>query len=269
VHGPHRGGVPPLSPSPSPSRLRDRLLTRRVARAATSPSGLLAAGAGVAAGALVGLPLPGAVGVGVVAWAVRVAVAAAARRRPGVVVDPFALPEPWRGFVREALQARARFVHVVEGAAPGPLQERLRALARRVDDGVQACWRVARRGAELDDALAHLDEGALRAELARVEAQQPAPGSPLEGTAAALRAQLASAERLRRRAADAAATLRLLDARLGDAVARVVELTARGAGEPAALGGLGDDVDGVVGELEALRAALDEAGPGGEPGPVP
>ena len=51
-----------------------------------------------------------------------------------------------------------------------------------------------------------------------------------------------------------------LDARLDEAVARAVELSL-GAGDAAAAGGLEGDVDRLVEEMEALRLALDDAGP--------
>jgi hypothetical protein len=50
--------------------------------------------------------------------------------------------------------------------------------------------------------------------------------------------------------------LRLLDARLDELVARSAEVSV-GAGDT---GGLSDEVDGVVTELEALRLALEETG---------
>ncbi len=61
-------------------------------------------------------------------------------------------------------------------------------------------------------------------------------------------------------AAEARDRLRLLDARLDEAVARAVELSL-GAGDAAAAGGLQGDVDQLVEEMEALRVALDDAGP--------
>jgi len=50
--------------------------------------------------------------------------------------------------------------------------------------------------------------------------------------------------------------LQLLDARLDEAVARAVELSLNA--DVGALGGLGSDVDAVVGDMEALRQALEE-----------
>ena len=53
--------------------------------------------------------------------------------------------------------------------------------------------------------------------------------------------------------------LRLLNARLDEAVARAYELSVQ-ASDVADLSGLGDDVDGLVLEMEALRQGLEEAG---------
>jgi hypothetical protein len=74
---------------------------------------------------------------------------------------------------------------------------------------------------------------------------------------AALRAQVASAERMTATAADADDRLRLLSARLEESAARAVELSL-GAGTDADLAGLGSEVDEVVDQLESLRLALGE-----------
>jgi len=58
-------------------------------------------------------------------------------------------------------------------------------------------------------------------------------------------------------ASEARDRLRLLDARLDEAVARAVELSL-GTGDARALQG---DVDQLVEEMEALRLALEDAGP--------
>ena len=84
-------------------------------------------------------------------------------------------------------------------------------------------------------------------------------------TMEALEAQVASARRLGVVAQDARDRLSLLDARLDEAVARAVELSLR-AEDVAELGGLGGDVEDLVGEMESLRVALDEAGAAGRGG---
>ena len=244
--------------------LRDRLLTHRATRAATSASGIVVAGAGVAAGILIGLPLAGVLALGAGAWAARVAVAVP-RRRTGERVDAMALHEPWREFVWEAQQAQRRFTEATERARSGPLQDRLATIGGRVDDAVDECWRVARAGEALTEARSAIDAIEAHSDLmslADKDGRLPPADSNLGRTAAALQAQLATAERLDATIADAHARLQLLDARLGEIVTRAIELAAQSdvGDQLGPLRGLGDDVEGVVVELEALRGALDETG---------
>jgi hypothetical protein len=60
-------------------------------------------------------------------------------------------------------------------------------------------------------------------------------------------------------ARDAQDRVRLLNARLDEAVARAVELSIR-AEDVGELGGLGTDVEHLVEEMESLRVSLEEAG---------
>jgi hypothetical protein len=79
--------------------------------------------------------------------------------------------------------------------------------------------------------------------------------------AESLEAQRAAAARLDQVIDSAQTELRLLDARLGEAVARTLELSAQAGTDADAtrVTGLEADVEGVVSEMEALRRALDEA----------
>src|SRR6516162_8211002 len=97
---------------------RDRFFTPPVARAITSPSGILLAGATVSAGILVGLPLAGVVAVGAGTFAARIAVAIP-RDKNRERIDPFTLQDPWRRFVQEALDAQRRFNSAVHDARSG------------------------------------------------------------------------------------------------------------------------------------------------------
>jgi hypothetical protein len=56
---------------------------------------------------------------------------------------------------------------------------------------------------------------------------------------------------------DARSQLRLLDARLDEAVTRAIELSLRSPAD-ADLTGLGSDVESLVQDMEALRAALED-----------
>lgn len=242
---------------------KDRFLTPRVAKAMLSPSAILLAGAGAGVAIATGLPLVVAPVAAGAAWAARV-LAAVPRATPTERIDPFALPEPWRRFVVEALKAQVRYQQTVSGAEPGPVRDRLVAIGARIDDGVQEAWRIARRGSQLVDARAAIDDEGARRELAALDAA-PGGGSAVERTADALRSQIETAQRLDTTIADVRSQLQLLDARLDESVARATELSVRIAA-PDELGPVGADVDDLVGEMEALRAALEEASGQGRSG---
>ncbi|MFN2608948.1 MAG: hypothetical protein ABR511_13840 [Acidimicrobiales bacterium] len=239
-----------------PSRYR----TPATARAVTAPSAVLAAGVGASVAILAGAPLAAAAVVGLACWAGRVALGLPRRPR-AERIDPSAVAEPWRGFVRSAVAARDRFERAVATTDPGPLRDRLSELAARVATGASEAWRVAKRADALDRAVAEMDARGVQARLERCRADLAAtPGRPeLAATIEALGNQLASAERLAAVTAGARDRLALVDARLDEAVARALELSLQ-AGDAGDVASLGTAVDGVVGELESLRQALDETG---------
>lgn len=244
---------------------RDRFFTPRVARAITSPAGILLAGAGAALGILGGLPLAAAAAVGAAAYGVRVAVAIP-RRPAGERIDAFAVGDPWRRFVIDAQQAKQRFDRAVRGVRPGPLQDRLAEVGSRIADGVVECWRIAKQGHALEAAWRQLDTRTIEAELRQVhadqnEASEPRTQEALARTRRALESQLASAERIAQVARDAGDRLRVLNAQLDEAVARAIELSVP-ATDASDLSPLTADVENVVGELESLRLALEETGGG-------
>ena len=230
---------------------RDRFLTRRVAKAMTSPSAILLGGAGAAGVIAAGLALPLAPVVGAALYGARVL--AAMERKPKQEVNLRSLTDPWRTFVADAIDARQRYGRALETASSGPLRDRLGEIGRRLDDGVEESWRIARRGMALESALRQLEDP--RAVHERLEhARRSGAGKQLEQS---LQAQLDSTSRIVGVAQDARHRLQLLDARLDEAVARAVEL-ALSSDDPGAAGGLGSDVDAVVGDMEALRQALEE-----------
>jgi hypothetical protein len=245
------------------------LLARDAVVAGMGPTAILAAGAGAAVGILVGGGLIGAITLAVVAWLIAVAIPVGrkhlARRGPGAV-DPFSLREPWRHAVQEALAAQNRFRQATAGVAAGPLQDRLTTIGAQLERGVAEAGRVARRGQTLEDVRRQIDTGTIVAELQRLEAVaqvSPTEDSSRAGTAEALRAQLATAERIDGVLDETRDRLGLLDARLDEAVARSLELSVR-TDDPDQLGGVNTTVDEVLEEMEALRLALDEAD-GGAP----
>lgn len=244
-------------------RLPENIRTPAVARAVTSPSAVLLAGAGTAAAILGGLPLAAAAGVGALAWAARVAFAVPRRTR-GERIDPFRVGEPWRRYVQDAQQAKARFDRTVARMRTGPLRERLTTIGGRLDDGVRECWRIAQQGDELVGAYRQLDVGAVEKELAQLREDARTSGgesrqASIERSIRAVEAQLASAERIRAVADDSSDRLRLINAQLDESVARAVELSV-GANDVGDLSPLTDDVENLVGELEALRQGMEETG---------
>jgi hypothetical protein len=195
---------------------------------------------------------------------------AALPRAPGKpAIEPRALDQPWRTYVERAEDSRRRFDAAVRRARAGPLADRLALIGQRVGAGVEESWAVAQRGNALSEARRQIDVDAIVNDLkatrrALDDPESQAPGRELKrrtlaGTAEALTAQLSSARRLEDVITRADAELRLLDARLAEAVTRAIELSVH-AGDDSDLGQLGEDVDGVVSEMETLRQALDEAG---------
>jgi hypothetical protein len=270
-------------------RLPEHLKDRKTAKAVTAPSALLLAGAGIAVGVLVGLGLPLAILIGVVAYGVRVAFALPRKPKPERI-DLTRLSQPWRAYVKDAMDAGHRYERAVAMAEPGPLHDRLNEIGMRLDAGVRECYRIGRRGAALDAGLAGLQTGVAWSDLVhgldnyRVPAEvreRIQQGEVIQDNTAllgelkkfgmdgqalekleALQAQVLSAQRLSKVAEDARSRLELLNARLDEAVARAVELSLS-AEDATALQGLGGDVDDLVREMESLRTAMDEAGRAG------
>ena len=233
---------------------RDRFLTPPVARAMTSPLGILLAGAGAAAGILTGGGAVVAAGIGAALWAGRVAVAIP-RDPKGAKIDPYALRQPWRGAIEDALAAQKQFREAVASTQVGPLRERLATIEGRIEDGVAEAWRVACSGDAIVTARERIDVEGARHDLAEVEGSA---GEAMERTAQSLRAQLSSARRMEQTIAEARDRLRLTNARLDEAVARAIELSVAGH-TVEDVQGLGDDVEAMVTDLEALRQGLEEA----------
>jgi hypothetical protein len=260
-------------------RIPEGARTPSVARAAVSPSAVIATGAGVAVGLVVGLPVVGAVVLGAACWGVRMALAAASssRRRRAAQpepIDPYSVPEPWRGFVQQALTARVRFAEAAGRTPPGPLHDRLGEVSTKMGDGVRECWRVAHLGASLASALAALDPDGTSRQLRRLQDGRTRPGPATSGagsaermagdqtavdqTEAALAARLQAARRMEAVVQHTTDRLSILTAQLGEAVAAAVELSIDAGDETAAVP-IAGSVDAIVGEMRALRQATEEA----------
>ena len=234
--------------------------SQSVVRAGLSPVALGGAAVGAVVGLLAWSGLVGLVLLVALTWAIGTGVTVLLQRNGGSLgpaerIDPFAVGEPWRHFVRDAVTARNRFDEALRTARPGPVRDRLTDIRRSVDAGVQECWQVAQQAQVVSQARKRLDAPALRRRLESLEANGNEPAAD------SVRSQLESAARLDGVIADTTARLETLEARLTAAVANAIEVSAL-AGRDDDLIGLGSTVDQVVDELESLRLALAETNAG-------
>jgi hypothetical protein len=161
--------------------------------------------------------------------------------------------------VRGAERARERFHRAARRVPAGPLRATLDEFADRIDTSVDECRRIAAGGRVLAEARIAIDTGGIDAALrAATERQAAHPDDArAASTVAALQSQRATADRMDRVIDDTVSQLRLLDARLGEAVARMLELSAQ-AEVAISVPQLSSDVDSLVSDLEALRLAVEE-----------
>ena len=263
-----------------PGALRRRPFS--LARGATAPSGLVLAGGGVLAGELAHLRVEASVGIGLGVWLVRLVAAALRRERRSVrtvSIDPWAVPEPWRSLVQEAVGSRERFDHIVSDWPPGPMKERLSSACGAVSNATEEVWRIARLGASLGPSGPAATGDALSARLRALQESRgadritprggrPGPGSaPAAGTDAEEESLAAQLQAVRRRDAASQEVLdrvRMLVAQLTVAVADLAGL-ALGHPDPGDLRGPAgagsgplDAIAALLVELERLRKAVDE-----------
>lgn len=204
---------------------------------------------------LVVLVLVAAVLAAVMALAVRNQRAGVTRRTHDPSIDAFGVGEPWRRLVQSALRSQSRYRELLSATEPGPTRDRLAEIGTEVDAAVSECWRIARRGNDLGQALDGMAVARARQQLAAIPADETDPA--VTGQADALRSRIASYDRVAASSADAERQLRLLVARLEETATRGTELSL-GPGADPSLAALGTDVTHVVEELEALRLAFDE-----------
>jgi hypothetical protein len=239
---------------------RDRFFSPPVARAVTSPSAIVATGAGIATGIVLGA-LTGGIGWialpvigGVLGYGGRVAVAIPRNDSP-VNVDPFGVDEPWRRAVMDALRARNRFREAIKAFKSGPLRDALDATGDHIDEAVEECWKVAQQGQLLSVGRKRIDDREIQWELQQQAAQIPAGGqaTPTQArTIASLNAQAASAQRMDELIRSTYDELGLINARLDEAVTEAIELSVSNRD----LQPVSADVDAIVDSLTALRSAM-------------
>jgi hypothetical protein len=178
------------------------------------------------------------------------------RRKPKAPVDPLAHVDPalapprYAAAVADAVAIRARWQAVVAGLRDGPTKDRMAELGERVDAGVLAVWDTVVRAAEVERVADGLEADRVTADY-KAAKRDPATDPAL---VEALRARFESTQRLLNATDGVGDQLRLLDARLGAAVARGAEVAL--VASPDTTASLGAELDGVVGELGALRDTL-------------
>ena len=145
-------------------------------------------------------------------------------------------------------QARNRFATAIEHTPEGPLRSRLLEVGDRITTGVEECWEVAQKGQIITDARRAVDIDAVRRTL------ETAEDGPRRASA---QARLETHDRLAAREEETRERLDVLDARLEEAVVRAAELGTRSSTTDE-LDRVADAVDGIVGDLESLRLALDD-----------
>lgn len=241
---------------------RDRFFSPPVARALTSPSGIIALGAGAAVGILATLgtggllaPVVGGLIGGALGYGGRVAVAIP-RNGATANIDPFGVNEPWRHAVKDSIQARNRYTDAIKAFREGPLRDALHETGDRIDEAVNECWKVAQQGQLLSTARKRIDDRETQWELQQAAAQIPAgaTASPTQArTIASLNAQLQTAQRMDALISSTYDELRLINARLDEAVTQAIELSVTNHGD---LSPVSSDVEDIVDSLEALRSAM-------------
>jgi hypothetical protein len=206
---------------------------------------------GLAAGGVPGLVLGLLIGYGI-----GFTVAVIIRHRDTERIDPFALNEPWRFFVRDALQARNRFRSTVEGLDEGPIADRLRGMRQQIDAGVEECWRIARRGQAIADARRTIKRDKVIRQIEEIESDGAADATT-DRRLESLQSQLASSDHLGEVLEDAERRLKMLDTRLEHSVTRAIDVSAR-LGDDLEFSTVEEDMTLLVDELESLREALDD-----------
>jgi hypothetical protein len=233
-----------------------------VARAATSPTAIVLAGAGIAVGEAAHLGLAIALVLGAAGYGARVAWSAVRRRvalqrrgrRHLARIDPWSVPEPWRGYVTRALDARKALRQLARDFPPGPVADYLSHALDQVESAVEEYWALARSGAALAGPPGRSQRVAqeLGSAQAGAAATQGADRAALESGEDALASELRSLRHLDSVATQVSAQLATLSARLEGVVAAAGELMVS-AGVP------GADLSDVSSQLTSLTRSLEEA----------
>jgi hypothetical protein len=175
------------------------------------------------------------------------------KKDPVSQIDVTSLTGEWRRSVHEAMTARQRYADVLATVPKGPLRDRIAEIGSVVDTGVLSSWELAQRGSSGEGMLAALDPEGTTARFKDAKRRFPDGGPEVD----ALQAQHEAVNKLWDGVDSSREQLKLLDLRLGAAVARVAALaiTAR---RPGDLDPAVDELAGIVDELGSLSRAFDE-----------
>lgn len=186
------------------------------------------------------------------------------RGAPGTEVDPWALPDPWRQLVGEAVASERRFAAAASTLPAGPLRDRVEEMRSTVHAEVLRVWGGARQGATLTGgypAGARTPTAAALAGQLRAIQEQRAAGRTgaghLDGAEEAVATQLREARHGEAVAAAILDGLRTALARLDAAVNSLAELATGAVVQPGIDAGA-SSIDAVATDLSALRSGLDE-----------
>lgn len=234
-------------------RLRDRFFQAKVARAITSPAGIVAgstvSGTLYAMGASPGLSFLA----GMIAWGVPMVRAMGVVPKPSakVMAAPKGKATSWDKAVDDAEDAVLRFQEALERAGDGPLQDRLDELEEDVLQSMDACIELAEWGAEVESARIELDPATLENVAKRA-------GKPALDAAKNQRQLVGELQKVEQEVRD---RMSILNGRLDEAVGRAVEIIGRSNDQRRRDADAADRSDvevDVAAELRSLSAALHE-----------
>lgn len=232
----------------------------------TRPAPLIAGGVVAAVTLAVGAPIAACVGAAVAAdLAMAYLMKPQKKKRRAPVVKSALLRQPWRSIVDQAVDAGRRYDETVQATDPGPLQDSLESLTARVDQSVEDIFEVSQRGERLESALARMPDVATlrqRYDSAAAHLQsttQPGqePSASAQQRVEAVESQISARQRMEALLERTVDELGLRKARLDETVVRAIELSA-GSPSDAEVRALGEQVNGIVSDLEALRSAYED-----------
>ena len=228
----------------------------------TEPWGLLLGATAAGTAWAVGLPAAAAAGVGAVVWATKAATAALERRRPARLTGrrlPVDARAPEGFWLQRSDRAATNFAELAGSMTTGPLAERVAMMQPQVADTARALHRLAGQATAAGRALARIDDQALAAETARLQAARAGASGDiavqLDRSLASIRAQQEIHQRLVAVRNGILARLESGTLGLESLVTRVIELSAMAVSGPdREVGG----IDQLGDELEGIRQGLAE-----------